>query len=258
MSDTMHDERGQAVETFTATAAKNAFGTVLEKALSRGVVAITKRKACAPSCFRRRGTRRCGTARRRPSRGSSRSSVTWWRRCSRRRRARPATRSSPRSPPRSGGPRRGPPASVPDAPPRRASWSSPGPTAPARAASVAPSCAGRRSVLQSRRDRAQAPRRRPGSRRGGGEQSCLGYGKRLLEEAIRDRPDFAFETTLGGTTITTCSSTRAGRASRSACGMPASPLPSCTSPASPRGCAAAATTSRSATSVAAMTRAGGI
>lgn len=43
MSETMHDERGQVVETFTATAAKNAFGAVLEKALSRGVVAITKR-----------------------------------------------------------------------------------------------------------------------------------------------------------------------------------------------------------------------
>lgn len=31
MSEPMCDERGQVVETFTATAAKNAFGTVLEK-----------------------------------------------------------------------------------------------------------------------------------------------------------------------------------------------------------------------------------
>jgi prevent-host-death family protein len=42
-SETMRDERGRAVETVTATAAKNGFGAVLETALSRGVVAITKR-----------------------------------------------------------------------------------------------------------------------------------------------------------------------------------------------------------------------
>ena len=42
--DPMRDERGRAVETITATAAKNAFGRVLDTALSRGVVAITKRE----------------------------------------------------------------------------------------------------------------------------------------------------------------------------------------------------------------------
>jgi prevent-host-death family protein len=42
--DTMLDERGRAVETITATEAKNAFGRVLDTALSRGVVAITKRE----------------------------------------------------------------------------------------------------------------------------------------------------------------------------------------------------------------------
>jgi len=45
MSETMYDDRGQEVEAVTATAAKNAFGAVLEKALSRGVVAITKHNA---------------------------------------------------------------------------------------------------------------------------------------------------------------------------------------------------------------------
>jgi prevent-host-death family protein len=38
------DDRGRAVETITATEAKNAFGRVLDTALSRGVVAITKRE----------------------------------------------------------------------------------------------------------------------------------------------------------------------------------------------------------------------
>ena len=42
-ADTRRDDRGRAVESITATAAKNAFGTVLDKALSRGIVAITKR-----------------------------------------------------------------------------------------------------------------------------------------------------------------------------------------------------------------------
>jgi antitoxin Phd len=42
--DTRLDERGRAVETITATEAKNAFGRVLDTALSRGVVAITKRE----------------------------------------------------------------------------------------------------------------------------------------------------------------------------------------------------------------------
>jgi prevent-host-death family protein len=40
----MLDERGRAVETISATEAKNAFGRVLDTALSRGVVAITKRE----------------------------------------------------------------------------------------------------------------------------------------------------------------------------------------------------------------------
>ena len=40
----MLDDRGRAVETITATEAKNAFGRVLDTALSRGVVAITKRE----------------------------------------------------------------------------------------------------------------------------------------------------------------------------------------------------------------------
>ena len=39
----VRNSRGQAVESFTATDAKNAFGTVLEKAMSKGMVAITKR-----------------------------------------------------------------------------------------------------------------------------------------------------------------------------------------------------------------------
>jgi antitoxin Phd len=43
-NDTMRDERGRAVETITATQAKNAFGKVLDTALTRGVVAITKRE----------------------------------------------------------------------------------------------------------------------------------------------------------------------------------------------------------------------
>ncbi|MCC6847084.1 MAG: type II toxin-antitoxin system Phd/YefM family antitoxin [Deltaproteobacteria bacterium] len=43
-ADTMLDERGRAVETITATGAKNAFGKVLDTALARGVVAITKRE----------------------------------------------------------------------------------------------------------------------------------------------------------------------------------------------------------------------
>src|SRR5258706_12686246 len=42
--ETMRDDRGRAVETVTATEAKNAFGRVLDTALSRGVVAITKRE----------------------------------------------------------------------------------------------------------------------------------------------------------------------------------------------------------------------
>ena len=40
----MLDDRGRAVETISATAAKNAFGRVLDTALARGVVAITKRE----------------------------------------------------------------------------------------------------------------------------------------------------------------------------------------------------------------------
>lgn len=43
-TNAMRDERGRAVETITATAAKNAFGKVLDTALARGVVAITKRE----------------------------------------------------------------------------------------------------------------------------------------------------------------------------------------------------------------------
>lgn len=39
----VRNSRGQAVESFSATDAKNAFGTVLEKALAKGMVAITKR-----------------------------------------------------------------------------------------------------------------------------------------------------------------------------------------------------------------------
>ncbi len=41
--DTLRDQRGQVVEAMTAAAAKNAFGALLEKALARGIVAITKR-----------------------------------------------------------------------------------------------------------------------------------------------------------------------------------------------------------------------
>jgi prevent-host-death family protein len=40
----MLDDRGRAVETVSATEAKNAFGRVLDTALARGVVAITKRE----------------------------------------------------------------------------------------------------------------------------------------------------------------------------------------------------------------------
>lgn len=40
----MLDDRGRAVETVSATEAKNAFGRVLDTALTRGVVAITKRE----------------------------------------------------------------------------------------------------------------------------------------------------------------------------------------------------------------------
>jgi prevent-host-death family protein len=43
-SQPMIDERGRPVETVTATEAKNAFGKVLDTALARGVVAITKRE----------------------------------------------------------------------------------------------------------------------------------------------------------------------------------------------------------------------
>jgi prevent-host-death family protein len=43
-NETMRDERGRAIETITATEAKNAFGRVLDTALTRGVVAITKRE----------------------------------------------------------------------------------------------------------------------------------------------------------------------------------------------------------------------
>lgn len=39
----VHNLRGQAVESVSATNAKNAFGTVLEKALVKGMVTITKR-----------------------------------------------------------------------------------------------------------------------------------------------------------------------------------------------------------------------
>ncbi len=39
----VRNSRGQAVESFTATDAKNSFGTVLERVLSKGMVAITKR-----------------------------------------------------------------------------------------------------------------------------------------------------------------------------------------------------------------------
>ncbi len=43
-SEAMIDERGRAIATVTATEAKNAFGRVLDTALARGVVAITKRE----------------------------------------------------------------------------------------------------------------------------------------------------------------------------------------------------------------------
>ena len=36
------NSRGQPVESFSATSAKNAFGTVLEKAIAKGMVAITR------------------------------------------------------------------------------------------------------------------------------------------------------------------------------------------------------------------------
>src|SRR5487761_1035234 len=38
----LHEKRGVAVETFTATEAQSAFGQVMERALSKGMVAITK------------------------------------------------------------------------------------------------------------------------------------------------------------------------------------------------------------------------
>lgn len=42
---TMRNSRGQVVEvdSYTATAAKNSFGAVMDKALARGIVAITRR-----------------------------------------------------------------------------------------------------------------------------------------------------------------------------------------------------------------------
>ncbi|HET7921659.1 MAG TPA: type II toxin-antitoxin system Phd/YefM family antitoxin [Gammaproteobacteria bacterium] len=40
---TVRDSRNRAVESFSATTAKNAFGTVLERALTKGMVTITKR-----------------------------------------------------------------------------------------------------------------------------------------------------------------------------------------------------------------------
>ncbi|EQD76557.1 protein containing DUF172 [mine drainage metagenome] len=39
----VRNSHGQAVELFSATDAKNAFGSVLEKVLAKGMVAITKR-----------------------------------------------------------------------------------------------------------------------------------------------------------------------------------------------------------------------
>ena len=39
----VRNSRGQAVESVSATTAKNAFGSVLERALTKGMVAITKR-----------------------------------------------------------------------------------------------------------------------------------------------------------------------------------------------------------------------
>ena len=141
MSETMLDERGRAVETVTATAAKNAFGTVLETALSRGVVAITKRnavRAVVLSAERYEALLNSSSqalARLESEFGDLVAAMQTPRR------ARPATRSSPRSPPRSGGRGAGRPQACLTR--GRASWSSPGPTAPARAASAAPSSASR-------------------------------------------------------------------------------------------------------------------
>ncbi|MEO6025767.1 MAG: hypothetical protein ABIR79_02740 [Candidatus Binatia bacterium] len=50
-NDAVVDERGRAIATVTATEAKNAFGRVLDAALTRGVVAITKRESARRRAF---------------------------------------------------------------------------------------------------------------------------------------------------------------------------------------------------------------
>lgn len=43
-AESVRNSRGRTVKSFSATEAKNAFGAVLEQALTKGMVAITKRR----------------------------------------------------------------------------------------------------------------------------------------------------------------------------------------------------------------------
>jgi predicted ABC-type ATPase len=75
-----------------------------------------------------------------------------------------------------------------------------GPTGPARAASPAPCCSGNGWNTSTRARRILAAN--PGISQTQANSAAWHEGRRLLERAIAERLDFAFETTLGGRTIT--------------------------------------------------------
>ena len=83
-------------------------------------------------------------------------------------------------------------------------------------------------------------------------------GRRLLEQAIRERHDFALETTLGGRTITGLLLEALRRGFEVRVWYAGLATPGCTWPAWRRACAAVATTSPSRTSVGVTTKVGGI
>jgi predicted ABC-type ATPase len=91
---------------------------------------------------------------------------------------------------------------VADVVPTAASTSWPAPTAPARAASPAPCSWPPAWVLQPGPGRAAGPGRHPGASQTDANGAAWAAGKRLLERAIAERLTFAFETTLGGRTMT--------------------------------------------------------
>jgi len=65
----------------------------------------------------------------------------------------------------------------------------------------------------------------PGSSQSDANSAAWHQGKRLLEQAMARRLDFAFETTLGANTSRGCWRRRLRRASKSASGMPVCPGP---------------------------------